>query len=488
MIKNLNTGIIFKILGYGIVAIGILMLITLPVAFFYKENTISDILLSFLICLSVGGGLLLLTRKVEIKDIENKEVFAIVTLTWFVLGFFGAIPFLISNAIPNFTNAYFEAISGFTTTGATILTDIESLPKSILLWRSFIQWLGGIGILVLVIAVLSIMGIGDLKIFVAEVSGPKSTKFHPKIKNTARRLWLIYAGMTTIVIILLLLGGKNLYESICHALTTVATGGFSPKNSSIADYSTYNQIVIIVFMFLGAVNFALYFSLLKGNFKSFFKNEELIAFFIFVVVIALFIAGEIYYYGVFSTVGESLKHAFFQVVSIVTTTGFGTADYNNWPAMTQVIMLFLCFTGGMIGSTAGGVKFTRLLVLIKNIRYEIKRIVHPNAVYLLKVNKIPIRKDVVRNFFTVFVVWIFFICLGTIILSFFVSNLREAMGVTAATLGAVGPAFGEFGPVGSYAELHDIGKWTCIFLMVIGRLEIISVLAFVYVLFGGKGK
>lgn len=488
MNSKFNILIIARVLGFCIATIGVLMLICVPVALFYNENTLISIGLSIVCCLLAASPLLYASRKIKVDNISNKDVYAIVTIVWFVLGFFAALPFLFSNAIPNFTNAFFEAVSGITTTGASILADIESLPKSILLWRSFLQWLGGLGILILVISILSFFGTGDTKIFIAEASGSQTTKLHPKIKNTARRLWYIYVSMTVLVVILLLIGGQSLFEAVCHSFSTIATGGFSPKNTSIADYSTYNQVVITIFMFLGAVNFSLYFALFAGKFKTFFKNEELIAFFAFVSALAIIIAGDIYYFGVYSNFGESLKHSFFQVISIVTTTGFATADYNAWPAMTQVITLFLCFTGGMIGSTAGGVKFTRLFVLVKNIRYEVKKALHPNAIFSLKVNKVIVREGVIRNFFNVFIAWIVFTCIGTLILSFYVSDLREALGVAAANLGAVGPAFGEFGAAGSYSELHNVGKWTCVFLMIIGRLEIISVLTFVYVLFSRKSR
>jgi trk system potassium uptake protein len=486
--KRFHIEIILKVLGICIFVLGLLMFICIPVALIYKEDTVLSILFSSLSCFLIAVPLLVYTRKSGTKNISNKDVYAIVTLVWFVIGFFAAFPFIYSGAISNFTNAYFEAVSGLTTTGATILVEIEEVPKSILIWRSFIQWIGGLGILVLVISVMSFLGSGDVKMFVTEASGSKTTKLHPKIGATARRLWYIYLGMTIILVVLLILGGKNLYESVCHAFTTVATGGFSPNNDSIASYSSYNQIVITVFMFFGAVNFSLYFALFTGKFKQVFRNEELIAFFSFVCIMAVIIAGDIYYYGIYSTIGESVKHSFFQVVSIVTTTGFGTADYDQWPAITQVIMLFLCFTGGMIGSTAGGVKFSRLFVLVKNIRFEVRKIIHPNGVFSLKVNKINIESDIVRNFFSVFIAWILFTCLGTLILSFFVSNLSEAIGVAAATLGAVGPAFGEFGPAGSYAGMLDGGKWTCIFLMILGRLEIITVLSFIYALLVRRGK
>lgn len=462
------------------------MLTSLYFAWYYNEDTFAPILLSASVNFIVGFILLLISKSKKDLSFGQRESYVIVTATWLMLGVFGSLPFLFSGSIPNFTNAYFETVSGFTTTGASILVDIEALPKSILYWRSLIQWLGGIGILVIVIAILPNIGYGGIKLFVAEVPGPSSNKLHPKIRTTAFFLLEIYGALTVILILLLMAGGMNFFESVCHALTTMSTGGFSPKNTSIADYSAYIQIVITVFMLMGGLNFAIHYLLISGKFKKVFSNQELQWFVFFVVGVSVLNALILIGYNTDYTVAEIFRHSFFQIISVVTTTGFVTADWMTWPQPSWFLLFLMFFVGGMIGSTAGGIKFTRHLVLIKNIRNEIKRISHPNAILPLKINKMSIPDEVVNNFFIIFVAYIVVFSLGTISLSLFLESPKEAVSVSISCLGAVGPAFGQFGPVGNYSQLHDIGKWICSLLMIIGRLEVIAFLAFFHISFWRK--
>jgi trk system potassium uptake protein len=361
---------------------------------------------------------LFLTRKSKNAEIGEREAFIIVTLTWFMLGIFGALPFIFSGEIPRFTDAYFETVSGFTTTGASVLSDIESLSKSILYWRALTQWLGGMGILVLVIAILPNMGFGGVKLFIAEVPGPSSNKIHPKIRSTAISLWEIYALLTAILVGLLMAGGMNFFESLSHAFTTLSTGGFSPRNNSIAGYSNYIQIVITVFMFFGGLNFALHYYLIRGRIKHIISNQELIAFVSIIIIVSLSVALILFENSNYSNFSTGLRHSFFQSVSIITTTGFVTADYMIWPETTWFLLLLFFFTGGMIGSTAGGIKFTRHFVLLKNLRAELKRFLHPKAIIPIRLNKKIIPDEIIRNFFIVFVAYIVFFCLGTLGLSF----------------------------------------------------------------------
>lgn len=475
MKKLINFGIVFRSFGISISIIGFFMLFSLIWVYVYEESTAIPILISSAISLVAGQLFRILGRKAKMEDIGNREAFIIVSLTWFMAGVFGSLPFIISGAIPNFTDAYFETVSGFTTTGASILSDIEAVPKSILFWRSMTHWLGGMGILVLVIAILPSIGYGGGKLFVAEVSGPSSNKIHPKIRRTAGILWSIYLGLTIILVTLLLLGGMNIFESICHAFGAISTGGYSPKNTSIANYSSYIQIVIIVFMFFGSINFAFYFFLLKGKFKKVFSNEELLSYIALICVVSFLIGIVIFFNGNYSNFGEALKHSFFQCVSIISTTGFASADYMLWPEVTWFGIFLLFFVTGMIGSTSGGIKFTRHIVLIKNIRSEIKRIIHPHSIIPLRLNKLIIPEDVVRNFFILFVAYILVFCVGSILMSLFVETPKEAVSVTISCLSGVGPAFGKFGPVGNYSEIHIIGKWILSIIMIIGRLEIIPV-------------
>ena len=483
MKHTLNKNIIAKASGLTTLATGFLMLLSLPVALYYGDKTIVSILISSLICIVFGSILLMLGRKQNFNKTSIIDVFAIVSLTWLFLGIFGSLPFLLSGSIQSFTDAVFESVSGFTTTGASILRDIESNPKSILFWRSLTQWIGGMGILVLVIAVLPFLGVGEVKLYVAEVSGSESNKLHPKIKSTARSLWIMYTFLTLLQTVLLVLAGQSFFEAICHSFTTLSTGGFSPNNSSIINYSPLIQIIIIVFMFIGGMNFSLHFALFRGNFKKIVRNEELISFFSLIFFISLAIALYNFYDKSFSTVSQSFLHAVFQVVSIITTTGFVSTNYDLWNIFPLLLLFSMFFIGGMIGSTAGGIKFTRFFILFKNLKVQLKGIIHSNAVFTLRTNGNPIPKHVVRNVFGVFIAYVFIFCIGSLALSFFISDIKEVLSVTMACLGAIGPALGDFGAVGNYADLHPIGKWICVVLMILGRLEVVSVLAIVYYLF-----
>jgi len=479
----INLSAIFRTFGISITIVGIFMLTSIPFAIYYQEETVFALILSSLITLNFGQIFTVFNKKPKQDDIGEREAFVVVLFTWFMLGLFGALPYLISGAIPNFTNAYFETISGFTTTGASILIDIEELPKSILYWRSLTHWLGGMGILVLIIAILPNIGSGGVKLFVAEVPGPTSNKIHPKIRQTALKLWQVYVLLTSILVVLLMLGDMNFFESICHAFGTLSTGGFSPKNTSISGYSPYIQVVITIFMFFGGMNFVLHYYLIKGKIKKVISNEELIAFVLLIVVVSIIVALIIFGYGVYDNIIDALRHSFFQCVSIVSTTGFCSADYMLWPQATWFLLLLLFFTGGMIGSTSGSIKFTRHYILLKNVRVEMKRLIHPNAIIPIRIDKKIIPDDIIRNFFIIFVAYLIIFCLGTIIMSFFTDGIVESLGVTVSCLAGAGPAFGQFGPVGNYANLHYMGKWTLSIIMIIGRLEVIPIIMFFHYAF-----
>jgi trk system potassium uptake protein len=342
------------------------------------------------------------------------------------------------------------------------------------------------GILVLVIAILPNIGFGGVKLFVAEMPGPTSNKIHPKIRNTAIRLWEIYSLLTVLLIVLLMMGEMDFFESVCHAFTTLSTGGFSPKNTSIAGYSSYTQIVLTVFMFFGGLNFAFHYFLIRGKIKKIVSSEELIAFVLIIVSISLVVSLILNSHGNYDSFWGGLKHSFFQSVSIITTTGFVTADYMVWPEATWFLLLLCFFSGGMVGSTAGGIKFTRHFVLIKNLRAEIKKLIHPQAIVTIQVNKTTVPDEIIRNFFIVFVAYLLFFLIGTMSLSLFVNDFLEASSVSISCLGAVGPAFGEFGPVGNYSGLHDVGKWIASVLMIVGRLEVLPIIMLLHYMFWKK--
>lgn len=477
MRKYLNFSIILKSVGFSLLVVGLMMLTSLFFAIYYNEDTISDFIFSSLITVVFAITMILFSKIKENNVFDQREAFLIVLISWILIGVFGSLPFILSGSIKSFIPAFFETVSGFTTTGASIMTDIEAHPKSVLYWRSLTHWLGGMGILVLVIAIMPTVGYGGVKLFVAEVSGPNSNKLHPKIKTTALYLWLIYLGLTLILLVLLLLGDMNFFESLTHAFGTVSTGGFSPKNTSIFNYSSYIQVVITIFMFLGAVNFSIYYLIVAGKLKKAFLNQEMLLFLGFVVLSSLIVVSILLSSNYPFTIKEAFVHSFFQVTSIVSTCGFGSADYMLWPQLSWFVLFLMFFTGGMIGSTSGGIKFTRYLVLIKNLRNEIKKTIHPNIISEIKLNNIIINEEAVRNFLVVFVAYIFCFGLGTLSLSVFLDEPMEAISISISCLSGIGPGFGQFGPAGNYSGLHDVGKLICCFLMIIGRLEVIAFFA-----------
>ncbi len=409
------------------------------------------------------------------KSVSKKEGYLIVAFSWIVISFFGSLPFYLSGYFPSFTDAFFETISGFTTTGASILTDIESLPKGLLFWRSLTHWIGGMGIIVLSLAILPLLGIGGMQLFVAESPGPTFDKIHPKVKETAKRLWLIYVLFTFIEVVLLMVGKMSFFDAICHSFATMATGGFSTQNASIANYSAYIQYIIIFFMILAGTNFSLHFYLLSGKAKQMWKNEEfrfyLAIIFVTTIIISL---GLVYHLSL--NAERAFRDTLFQVVSIVTTTGFVTTNYLVWPQVFWIILFLLFFVGGSAGSTGGGVKVTRILLLIKNSLLELKRLVHPNAIIPVRLNTKPVPQNIVIVVISFFLMYISIFAFGAVILAGMGLDFISAIGVSASSLGNIGPALGSVGPIENYSHLPQMAKWFSSFLMLLGRLELFTVL------------
>jgi len=471
----LNLKIIFNFIGFVLILNGIFMMLGIPFSLYYGDNDIPVLLGCGLGTSIVGGGLVFLTKDHE-KDIRKREGYIVVSTGWIVMSLFGAIPFVVHGSIPSYTDAFFETMSGFTTTGASILNDIEAMPHGLLFWRSMTQWLGGMGMIVLSIAILPILGIGGMQLFVAEVPGPTKDKIHPRIRETAKRLWAIYVIFTVAETLLLIIGGMTLFDAINHSFTTMATGGFSTKQASIAAFdSPFIHYVMIIFMFIAGTNFTLHYHLLHRNLKSVTQNDEFkfylraIITFAVIVIIGLFIAD-------YAGIEKTIRDALFQVVSIVTTTGYVTADYELWGSFFQVLFFVLLFTGGCAGSTGGGIKMVRHFVLIKNSVIELKRLIHPRAVIPVRFNKGTVANDIISNVLAFFLFYIFVFVLGTIIMSLIGLDFLTAMGSTATSLGNVGPAIAGVGPTLNFANVPDIGKWVLSFLMLMGRLELFTVL------------
>lgn len=470
-----NYKVIANILGILLMMNGVFMFLCIPFSLIYNEGDLIAILESGAITLGTGAILFFGTFKNQEKELKKRDGYLVVTLGWLIMSFFGSLPYILSGSIPDLTNAFFETISGFSTTGATILTDIESVNKGILFWRSLTQWIGGMGIIVLTVAILPILGIGGMQLFVAEAPGVSPDKLQPRIKETAKRLWLIYLGLTFAETVFLWIGGMTFYDAINHALTTMATGGFSTKNASIAFYdSAFIQYVIIVFMFLAGTNFTMTYFGLHGQFEKVLKNDEFRYYLGFCVVLSLIVAFGVYLTG--GTVEKSFRDASFQVVSIITTTGYITADYTAWTPYITILFFIMMFFGASAGSTAGGVKIVRHIILIKNSLLELKRQLHPNAVIPVRFNGSAVSRDITFNILAFIMIYILIFAVGSIMMGMLGADFNTSIGSVATCLGNIGPGLGNVGPVDNFASISIAGKWLLSALMLLGRLELFTVL------------
>jgi len=470
-----NFKLILNLLGLLVLLNGIFIFLCLPFSIYYDENYL-DIIISGGVTAVSGGLMWFLTLRGLNTELKKKDGYLVVTLGWLTMSLFGTLPFLISGTIPDFTNAFFETISGFTTTGASILTDIEAAPKGILFWRSLTQWIGGMGIIVLAVAILPILGIGGMQLFVAEAPGITPDKMKPRIKETAKRLWIIYLGLTLLEMVLLMFGGMSFYDAINHALTTMATGGFSTRNASVAYYdSAYIHYVITIFMFLAGTNFTMTYWGLKGRFKKLIQNEEFRNYVYISIGVSIVVS-----FFVFSSAWHgferSFRDALFQVVSVITTTGYVTADYTAWTPFITAIFFLLMFVGGSAGSTAGGIKIVRHTLLFKNSFLEMKRQLHPSAVIPVRLNNQAVSRDITYNVLAFIMIYLFVFGVGFFLMSFTGIELETALGAVATCLGNIGPGLGEVGPVNNFADISAFGKWILSILMLLGRLELFTVL------------
>ena len=452
------------------------MLFPIACALYYGEL---EVIHFFLYPMAIVGlctlTVLLLTRK-STTPLSNRDGFLLVTFSWIFSALIGCLPLYLSGAIPSFADAFFETMSGFTTTGASILTEIESLPKSILFWRSLTHWLGGMGIVVLTVAILPLLGIGAYQMMKSEAPGPSLDKITPKITETARILWYIYLGLTAVETGLLMIGGMSLFDALTHTFGTLATGGFSPKNRSVGFYdSAFIQNVITVFMMLAGMNFLLHFRLITGKLKKVFGNPELkvyLGIFAAATLIITFTLNGTTYGGF----GLSLRYAAFQAASILTTTGFSTADYAAWPYFAQTILFVLTFIGGCSGSTGGGIKVIRITALFKQGVQEMKYMAHPRAVFSLRLGEGSLKKDIVYSISGFFFLYMFMLLLTTLVVASGGNDLLTSLSAALVTLGNIGPGFGRIGPTLNYAYLPDYIKWFLSFAMMVGRLEVYTVL------------
>ena len=475
---------ILNILGAMLALTGFTMMVPSLIAWSYNEPDLVGHLQSMGICMGIGIPVWLFTR--NSRSLNNKDGFAIVTLAWLLIALAGAMPFYLSGAIPNFTDAWFESMSGVTTTGASIIGNpstlphlpngIESLTHGVLYWRSFIQWIGGMGIIVFTIAILPLLGVGGVQLFKAEVPGPVADKIRPRVKETAKVLWMVYVGLTAAEAILLSISGMPWFDAICHAFTTMPTGGFSTQNASIAAYANPAiHYIIILFMFIAGVNFTLHFRALTGNIKLCFKDPEFLAYIGITFAATLFI-----FLNIASAQGDwthdNFLSSLFQSVSILTTTGYGSADYEIWPFFSQYLILILMFIGGMGGSTGGGMKVARIILLVKYAATETRRMLHSRAIIPIRIGDRYIGEDVVRNTLGFFLFYMSIFGITALILTTLNLDIESAIGAAASAIVNIGPGLGAFGPTDNYALLHPIGKWMLTFCMLLGRLEIFTIM------------
>jgi len=466
---------VFNLIGFFLVVVGFFMLLGMPFSLYYHDGSAVALLISFFITSGIGGIFWLSTRSKTKDTINKREGFMVVSLAWIFMSLFGTLPFLISGAIPSFTDAFFETMSGFTTTGASILTDVEVLPQGILFWRSLTHWIGGMGIIVLSITVLPFLGIGGMQLYAAEMPGVTKDKLHPRISGTATRLWGIYVLLTVVQTVLLMLGGMTLLDSLCHAFGSMATGGFSTKNASISGYSGYIQYIIIIFMFLAGMNFTLHYLALQGKIKQIWRSEEFRKYLYILVGVSLVITAFLIWK---TGLGweKAFRDALFQVVSIVTTTGYFTSDYLVWPGALWFFIFLLMFIGGMAGSTGGGIKVIRQMLLFKNAGKELKRAIHPQGVIPVRLNHEAVSQDIIYKVMAFFQLYILVFMFGAMCLSFLGLDFETAIGASISALGNIGPGLGSVGPVGNYGFIPGAGKWLLSFLMLLGRLELFTVL------------
>ncbi len=484
-----NTKVVINILGLLIAISGLAMMLALPFSFYFGSSDFYPILFTALGTIVLGLLIWLASRSDANKELRKRDGYLVVTAGWVVMSLIGAVPYVAAGAMDSYTDAFFETMSGFTTTGASILGQgIEELPEGLHVWRAMTHWIGGMGIIVLTIAILPLLGIGGMQLYAAEVPGPTPDKLTPRIKETAKRLWAIYVGLTAVQVVLLMLGNMNFYEAVCHAMSTLSTGGFSTRQASAGAFSPYIQYVITIFMFLAGTNFALTYFAIKGKPMRLWANEEY-RFYVYITgAFTLIVTGFVFfgqYYEAAMPLADLLgklelafRESVFQVLAILTTTGFGTADFTAWGPFMLMLFFAMMFMGANAGSTSGGIKLVRLLVVFKNSYFELKRQIHPKAIIPVRFNGKTVSQEVVDRIMAFFVIFTLIAVAGTFVMALLGLDFATSLGAVAATLGNIGPGIGKVGPGDplNFAQLPDAAKWFLSFLMLLGRLELFTVL------------
>jgi trk system potassium uptake protein TrkH len=463
------------LMGVILVFVGLSMLLPLGFSLYYQDAGIIPLVSGIVITLAVGAGLIAVFKPRPARSLNHREGMAVVALGWAAAGIFGAIPFCLGG-MGGFTDAVFESFSGFTTTGASILRDIEAVPRGLLMWRSLTHWLGGMGIIVLSLAILPFLGVGGMQLYRAEVPGPVPDKLRPRIKDTAVTLWKVYVLFTLVETGLLMFGGMDFFDGLCHSFGTLATGGFSTKNTSIAWYdSAYIDGVITVFMFLAGINFALHFNLLRGKPLLLFKDPEF-RFFALLVGLIVAICTLVNLGSVYPSWGESFRYSVFQVISIITTTGYGTSDYELWLPLPQLLLLVCMFIGGCAGSTSGGMKCMRVMLLFKQGYRELFRLIHPRGVRNVKIGERLVKPEVLSGVWGFFVLFLGLQVIATLLVAATGVDVLTSVSAVLACIGNIGPGLGSVGPTDNFAHIPALGKWVLTLCMLLGRLEVYTVI------------
>lgn len=471
----MRIGFAFNLLGALLIFLACTLLLPIPFSLYFHDGIHSSFLLASAVSLAAGWCLRHLFASK--KELSRREGFAVVTLAWTGYGLFGSLPYLFSGSISKPLDAIFETMSGFTTTGSTIVTDIAALPQSILFWRALTHWLGGMGIIVLSLAILPMLGVGGMQMFRAEVPGPTADRLKPRIQDTAKLLWGVYVLLTALETILLIAGGMDFYTALCHAFATLATGGFSTENTSLAGFNPYIQWVVTLFMFLAGANFALHYYALRGRFTEYWRNEEF-RWYLGFTLAALVLLTAMTWGGNYSSFAEALRHAAFQTSAILTTTGFGTADFEVWPVAGQYLLVLLMFIGGCAGSTGGGIKVARILLLFKHGLVQLHRLIHPRSIRLVKLGGQPVSDSVTQAILGFFALFMGIFVVASLAVAATGMDLVSAGAAVIATLSNIGPGLGSVGPTDNFAQVPDLGKGILILCMLLGRLELFTVLVF----------
>ncbi|MEZ7195502.1 TrkH family potassium uptake protein [Pseudodesulfovibrio karagichevae] len=470
---------VLHVIGALVACVGLTMVLPLGWGLYYRDGTATPLALSMAITVLMGGTAFLLFRDRSHKAsiMTHREGMAIVALGWFAAGAFGGLPFWLGGTFGSVVDCVFESLSGFSTTGSSVLADIEAVPRGLLFWRSLTHWLGGMGIIVLSLAILPFLGVGGMQLYKAEVPGPSPDKLKPRIKDTAMTLWKVYVLFSALETVLLMFGGMDLFDALCHTFGTMATGGFSTRNASVAGFnSAYIDYVITVFMLIAGVNFSLHYLALKWKPSAMLKDPEFRVFAGMVLVFVVILTITVLVSGNYDNPADAVRYTSFQVASILTTTGFATADYELWPGLAQAILLFCMFVGGCAGSTGGGMKVMRIMLLFKQSYQELFRLIHPRSVSHVKMGRTVVKDDVISGVWGFAFLWVGLLVLAAFVVAATGVDVVTSFAASLACIGNIGPGIGGVGPTDNFAWMPDAAKWVLTFCMVLGRLEIYTVI------------